>query len=100
MRIFASERVASIMRRLGMQPGEPIEHSLVTKAIENAQRKLEGHHFDIRKQLLGYDNVANDQRKVIYSQRATIMAMSDPHIAVESMCADVVEQLVHHYIPP
>ncbi|MCR9191236.1 MAG: preprotein translocase subunit SecA [Gammaproteobacteria bacterium] len=100
MRIFASERVANIMRRLGMQPGEPIEHNLVTKAIENAQRKLEGHHFDIRKQLLGYDNVANDQRKVIYSQRATIMAMPDPHIAIESMCTDVVENIVNHFIPP
>ena len=100
MRIFASERVANMMRRLGMEPGEPIEHSLVTKAIENAQRKLEGHHFDIRKQLLGYDNVANDQRKVIYSQRATIMSMSNPHEAVESMAVDVIEQTVTHFIPP
>lgn len=78
MRIFASERVASMMRRLGMKPGEPIEHSLVTKAIENAQRKLEGHHFDVRKQLLDYDNVANNQRKVIYTQRAAIMAIVSP----------------------
>ncbi|PJD91498.1 MAG: preprotein translocase subunit SecA [Legionella sp.] len=100
MRIFASDRVASIMRRLGMQAGEPIEHNLVTKAIENAQRKLEGHHFDIRKQLLSYDNVANDQRKVIYSQRATIMSMTDPHIAVESMSADVLETMIHHFLPP
>ena len=99
MRIFASERVANMMRRLGMEPGEPIEHSLVTKAIENAQRKLEGHHFDIRKQLLGYDNVANDQRKVIYSQRATIMSMNDPHPAVESMAADVLDTMIQHYIP-
>ncbi|MGV3740576.1 MAG: preprotein translocase subunit SecA [Gammaproteobacteria bacterium] len=100
MRIFASERVANMMRRLGMEPGEPIEHSLVTRAIENAQRKLEGHHFDIRKQLLSYDNVANDQRKVIYSQRATIMAMQDPHAAVESMASDVIENMISHFIPP
>ncbi|MCX7091525.1 MAG: preprotein translocase subunit SecA [Legionellales bacterium] len=100
MRIFASERVANMMRRLGMQPGEPIEHKLVTKAIENAQRKLEGHHFDIRKQLLGYDNVANDQRKVIYSQRASIMSMPNPHFAVESMAADVIDTMLDHYIPP
>lgn len=100
MRIFASERVANMMRRLGMQPGEPIEHSLVTKAIENAQRKLEGHHFDIRKQLLGYDNVANDQRKVIYSQRATIMSMPNPHEAVESMASDVLDKMIDHFIPP
>lgn len=100
MRIFASERVANMMRRLGMKPGEPIEHKLVTKAIENAQRKLEGHHFDIRKQLLGYDNVANDQRKVIYSQRAMIMSMPDPHIAVTSMANDVIDKMVDHFIPP
>lgn len=100
MRIFASERVASLMRRLGMKPGEPIEHSLVTKAIENAQRKLEGHHFDVRKQLLDYDNVANEQRKVIYSQRASIMEMVDPLEAVESMRVDVITALVQSYIPP
>jgi len=100
MRIFASDRVASIMRRLGMSSGEPIEHGLVTKAIENAQRKLEGHHFDIRKQLLGYDNVANDQRKVIYSQRAAIMEMTDPLGAIETMRSDVISNLVDLYIPP
>lgn len=100
MRIFASERVASMMRRLGMKPGEPIEHSLVTKAIENAQRKLEGHHFDVRKQLLDYDNVANDQRKVIYTQRAAIMAMADPKEVVEAMREEVIHGLVDTYIPP
>jgi preprotein translocase subunit SecA len=100
MRIFASERVASMMRRLGMKPGEPIEHSLVTKAIENAQRKLEGHHFDIRKQLLEYDNVANDQRKVIYSQRADIMGITDPLNSIDAMRNDVLEALIDNYIPP
>ena len=100
MRIFASDRVTSMMRRLGMKPGEPIEHNLVTKAIENAQRKLEGHHFDVRKQLLDYDNVANEQRKVIYSQRAAIMEMIDPLDAVEAMREDVISALVDSYIPP
>lgn len=100
MRIFASERVASMMRRLGMQPGEPIEHSLVTRAIENAQRKLEGHHFDVRKQLLDYDNVANDQRQVIYTQRASIMEMTDTQEVVEMMRDEVIESLVDTYIPP
>ena len=100
MRIFASERVASMMKRLGMKPGEPIEHSLVTKAIENAQRKLEGHHFDVRKQLLDYDNVANEQRKVIYSQRASIMEMVDPLEAVDAMREEVISGLVDSYIPP
>ncbi|KTD17235.1 preprotein translocase subunit SecA [Legionella jordanis] len=100
MRIFASERVASMMRRLGMKPGEPIEHSLVTKAIENAQRKLEGHHFDVRKQLLDYDNVANEQRKVIYSQRAALMATKDPKEVVDGMRQDVIFSLVDSFIPP
>ncbi|MCX7117386.1 MAG: preprotein translocase subunit SecA [Legionellales bacterium] len=100
MRIFASERVASMMKRLGMKPGEPIEHSLVTKAIENAQRKLEGHHFDIRKQLLDYDNVANDQRKVIYTQRALIMDIDDPMEAVDGMREDVMSALIDTHIPP
>lgn len=100
MRIFASERVASMMRRLGMKPGEPIEHSLVTKAIENAQRKLEGHHFDVRKQLLDYDNVANNQRQVIYTQRASIMAMPDTQAVVDMMREEVITALVDTYIPP
>lgn len=100
MRIFASERVASMMKRLGMKPGEPIEHSLVTKAIENAQRKLEGHHFDVRKQLLDYDNVANDQRQVIYTQRASIMEMTDPEDVVTMMREEVIANLVDTYIPP
>lgn len=100
MRIFASERVASMMRRLGMQPGEPIEHNLVTKAIENAQRKLEGHHFDVRKQLLDYDNVANDQRQVIYTQRASIMEMADTEEVINMMREDVINNLVDTYIPP
>jgi preprotein translocase subunit SecA len=100
MRIFASERVASMMRRLGMKPGEPIEHSLVTKAIENAQRKLEGHHFDVRKQLLDYDNVANDQRQVIYTQRASIMEMDDTHEVIAMMMEEVFLGVVDNYIPP
>lgn len=100
MRIFASDRVASMMRRLGMQPGEPIEHNLVTKAIENAQRKLEGHHFDVRKQLLDYDNVANDQRQVIYTQRASIMGMTDLQEVVKMMQEEVTSSLVDTYIPP
>lgn len=100
MRIFASERVASMMRRLGMKPGEPIEHNLVTKAIENAQRKLEGHHFDVRKQLLDYDNVANDQRQIIYTQRASIMEMADTEEVISMMREEVIHNLVDTYIPP
>ncbi|MBA4695875.1 MAG: preprotein translocase subunit SecA [Legionella sp.] len=100
MRIFASERIIGMMRRLGMKPGEPIEHKLVTRAIENAQRKLEGFHFDVRKQLLEYDNVANEQRKIIYSQRTEVMAIPDPKEVVDGMQQDVLEALVNRYIPP
>ena len=77
MRIFASERVSTLMQKLGMQEGEAIEHPWVNKAIENAQRKVEGRNFDIRKQLLEYDDVANDQRKVIYRQRDELMDTED-----------------------
>ncbi len=100
MRIFASERVASMMRRLGMKPGEPIEHTLVTKAIENAQRKLEGHHFEVRKQLLDYDNVANAQRQVIYTQRASIMEMEDTEEVVAMMREEVISGVADTHIPP
>ncbi len=73
MRIFASERIGNMMRKLGMEHGEAIEHPWVTKSIENAQRKVEGRNFDMRKQLLEFDDVANDQRKVIYEQRNELM---------------------------
>ena len=77
MRIFASERVAGLMKKLGMEKGEAIEHPWVSKAIENAQRKVEGHNFNIRKNLLEFDDVANDQRKVIYGQRSELMSTDD-----------------------
>lgn len=99
MRIFASERITGIMRRLGMQPGEVIVHPLITKAIENAQRKLEGHYFDIRKQLLSFDNVANEQRKVIYAQRTALLEMDEVSEAVDDMCIRVMQRLVNTYIP-
>jgi len=100
MRIFASDRVAKMMQRLGMQRGEAIEHPWVTKAIENAQRKVEGRNFDIRKQLLEYDDVANDQRKVIYRQRRDLMDAVDVSETVAAMRADVLKGLIDTYIPP
>ncbi|BCU05636.1 preprotein translocase subunit SecA [Allochromatium tepidum] len=100
MRIFASDRVGKMMQRLGMQRGEAIEHPWVTKAIENAQRKVEGRNFDIRKQLLEYDDVANDQRKVIYRQRRDLMDALDVSETVEAMRADVLKGLIDTYIPP
>lgn len=100
MRIFASERIGNIMQKLGMEEGEAIEHSLVTRAIENAQRKVEGHNFDIRKHLLEYDDVANDQRKVIYEQRDEIIESEEVSDTVDAMRADAVETLMAGYVPP
>ncbi len=100
MRIFASDRVASLMQKLGMEKGEAIEHPWVTKAIENAQRKVEGHNFDIRKQLLEYDDVANDQRKVVYEQRSELMSTDDVSDTINSIRHDVVNEIIDVYIPP
>ena len=100
MRIFASERVAGLMQKLGMEEGEAIEHPWVSKAIENAQRKVEAHNFDIRKQLLQYDDVANDQRKVIYQQRDDLLHSESISDAVKNMRLDVVETLFRSYVPP
>ena len=99
MRIFASDKVAGLMKRLGMEEGEAIEHPWVSRAIENAQRKVEGHNFDIRKQLLEYDDVANDQRKVVYQQRNEMMEELDLSDVIESIREDVVSTLVATYIP-
>ena len=77
LRIFGSERISGIMAKIGMEEGEPIEHSIITKAIENAQKKVEGHNFDIRKHLLEYDDVLNKQREVIYSQRRDVLLSED-----------------------
>ena len=100
MRIFASERVASIMQKLGMEEGEAIEHRWVTKAIENAQRKVEARNFDIRKQLLEYDDVANDQRKEVYALRTELQETDDISGRIEAIRSDVVEDLIDQYIPP
>ena len=100
MRIFASEKVGAMMQKLGMQEGEAIEHPWVTKAIENAQRKVEGRNFDIRKQLLEFDDVANDQRKVIYQQRRELMDALDVSDTIAVWRADVLGALLDRYIPP
>lgn len=100
MRIFASERMAGLMQKLGMEEGEAIEHPWVSRAIENAQRKVEGHNFDIRKQLLEFDDVANDQRKVIYEQRNELMAADDVSETVISMRETVINNVIDNYIPP
>ena len=100
LRIFASDRVAAIMTRLRLPEGEPIEHVWVTRAIENAQRKVEGRNFDIRKQLLEYDDVANEQRKVVYQQRDELLAAQDMQESVTAMREDVLRAVIGQYIPP
>jgi len=100
MRIFASERVSGLMQKLGMQDGEAIEHPWVNKAIENAQRKVEGRNFDIRKQLLEYDDVANDQRKVVYQQRDDLMNVDDISETIANLRYDMVNAVIDTHIPP
>lgn len=100
LRIFASDRVAAIMDKLKMPEGEAIEHTWVTRSIENAQRKVEGRNFDIRKQLLEYDDVASDQRRVIYQQRNEILESQDVAEMVSSMRDDVLSGLFDAHIPP
>ena len=100
LRIFASDRVASIMQKLNMPDGEAIEHPWVTRAIENAQRKVEGRNFDIRKQLLEFDDVSNDQRKVIYEQRNELLDASDIGDTIVAMRHDVLTEMIATHIPP
>ncbi len=100
MRIFAGDRVKDIMERFGVQGDEAIEHPWVTKAIENAQRKVEAHNFDIRKELLEYDDVANDQRKVIYEQRNELLHATDVAATVRNVYSDVINGVINDYIPP
>ncbi|WLE95147.1 MAG: preprotein translocase subunit SecA [Candidatus Electrothrix communis] len=94
LRIFGSGKLGAIMDKLGMEEDEPIEHSMISKAIENAQRKVEGHNFDIRKHLLEYDDVMNKQREVIYTQRRNVLESEDVREIIEDMIQDLVDSLV------
>jgi preprotein translocase subunit SecA len=100
MRLFASDRIKNMMRSMGMEHGESIEHSMVTNAIVKAQRKVEGRNFDIRKHLLEYDDVANDQRQVIYQQRNDLLEDGDISDVITHVRADVVTQSMDMFIPP
>ncbi|MCK5727381.1 MAG: preprotein translocase subunit SecA [Thiotrichaceae bacterium] len=100
MRIFASDRVKAMMKRLGMEKGQAIEAGLVNRSIENAQRKVEAHNFDIRKHLLEYDDVANDQRKVIYEQRSELLEDDDNQEMIQMIRVDVVNDMISLYVPP
>ena len=100
MRIFASDRIGTMMKRLGMKEGEAIEHPWVTRAIENAQRKVEGRNFDVRKQLLEYDDVANDQRSVVYDQRNELLDEGDISETIVAIRDDVINSVISEYVPP
>jgi len=97
LRIFGSDRLRSIMDKLGMEEDEPIEHSMVSRAIENAQRKVEGHNFDIRKHLLEYDDVMNKQREVIYSQRLEVLEGENIQPIISDMIADLLDQVIDEH---
>lgn len=99
MRIFTSPSAYNMMKKLGMGDGIPLEHKWISRSIENAQRKVEGHHFEMRKNLLQYDNVANDQRKVIYQQRDDILAANDVGPAIDAIRDTVFRDLVAKHIP-
>ncbi|MFQ5444219.1 MAG: preprotein translocase subunit SecA, partial [Nitrospinales bacterium] len=99
LRIFGGERITGIMEKLGMEDGEPIEHNLISKAIENAQRKVEGHNFDIRKQLLEYDDVMNQQREVIYKQRREALSGKSLKSAIEEMIDEKAEEFADLFAP-
>ncbi|MBN2254835.1 MAG: preprotein translocase subunit SecA, partial [Deltaproteobacteria bacterium] len=98
LRIFGAERISSVMDRIGMEEGEPIEHGLISKAIENAQRKVEGQNFEIRKHLLEYDDVMNKQREVIYKQRKDVLGGENLRQTVDEMLDEVVDAVVAEYV--
>ncbi|HEY3858289.1 MAG TPA: preprotein translocase subunit SecA [Gammaproteobacteria bacterium] len=100
MRIFAGDKIKGMMQRFGVEEHEAIESPLVTRAVENAQRKVEAHNFDIRKSLLEYDDVANDQRKVIYEQRNELLQAADIHDTVMAVMTDVLSGVIDEHIPP
>jgi preprotein translocase subunit SecA len=100
MRIFASDRMSGMMQRFGMKEDEAIEAGMLNRAIENAQRKVEAHNFDIRKHLLDYDDVANDQRRVVYQQRSDLMELEDVHETILEFRENVFETVVNQFVPP
>jgi preprotein translocase subunit SecA len=100
LRIFGSERISSIMDRLGMQEGEPIEHNLISRAIESAQKKVEAHNFDIRKHLLEYDDVMNKHREIIYSLRKDVLKGEGINEIIEEMIDEKIDILVENYVDP
>lgn len=100
LRIFGGDRLTTIMKRIGVEKGVALESKMLSNSIEKAQRKVEAHNFDIRKQLLEYDDVANDQRKVIYSQRDELLSAENISLAITNIRHQVIDQIISNYIPP
>ena len=100
LRIFAAERMSNMMRRLGVKEDDVIEHKWITRAIEKAQRRVESMNFDIRKQLLEYDDVANDQRKVIYQQRLQLLQSKDISLTIQAIREEAIFEMVNLFVPP
>ncbi|PHQ81560.1 MAG: preprotein translocase subunit SecA [Coxiella sp. (in: Bacteria)] len=100
LRIFAGERMSNMMRKLGIKEGDVIQHSMINRTIEKAQRRVEGYNFDVRKNLLEYDDVANDQRKVMYQQRFELLSSDDISSSASGIRDDAIDAVVTQYIPP
>ena len=100
LRIFTSERMLAVMRRFGVEEGDVIQHSMINRTIEKAQRRVEGYNFDVRKNLLEYDDVANDQRKVIYQQRFELLSSDDISESVRGLLEDATDAMISQFIPP
>ena len=100
MRIFGSKTLENVLSKLGLKKGEVITHSLITKSLERAQQKVEAHNYDIRKQILKFDDILNDQRKIIYKNRKEILSTNDQSEIVQEMITDVIEELILECIPP
>ena len=98
LRIFGSDRIAGLMGKMGMEEGEPIEHSLISKAIENAQRRVEGHNFEIRKHLIEYDDVMNQQREVVYGQRRKVLEGKDLREMIREMTVEIVDGIMDIFV--
>lgn len=100
MRIFASDRISGVLRTLGLKDGEAIHHPMISRSLEKAQQKVEGHNYEIRKNLLRFDDVMNDQRKIVYEQRSDIIKSKDAHDFLTNMTKELVEKVVLTFIPP
>ena len=100
MRIFGSKTLESILSKIGLKDGEVITHSMITKSLERAQQKVESHNYDLRKQILKFDDILNDQRKIIYQNRKEILKTNDQSKIIDEMINETIDEMVLECIPP